>query len=171
MPTNRRDFIRTSAGALAAMAIVPDLALGRSLRLDAMPVGLIGAGRQGRVLMGEIQKIPGATIAAVCDPVESRLAAGLRRAPGAQGFADHRALLERSDIQAVFIATPTHLHRTIAEAALAITHGLGLGKIGSTIHPYPTQAEAIRKVGDQYNRTRLSPLVKKAFGKWLSWTR
>ncbi|MCB9841351.1 MAG: Gfo/Idh/MocA family oxidoreductase [Phycisphaeraceae bacterium] len=119
MPTNRRDFIRTSAGALAAMAIVPDLALGRSLRLDAMPVGLIGAGRQGRVLMGEIQKIPGATIAAVCDPVESRLAAGLRRAPGAQGFADHRALLERDDIQAVFIATPTHLHRAIAEAALA----------------------------------------------------
>lgn len=59
----------------------------------------------------------------------------------------------------------------IAEITLAMTHGLGLKKIGSTIHPYPTQAEAIRKVGDQFNRTRLTPLVKAMFNKWLSWTR
>jgi pyruvate/2-oxoglutarate dehydrogenase complex dihydrolipoamide dehydrogenase (E3) component len=59
----------------------------------------------------------------------------------------------------------------ISEITLAMTHGLGLSKVGSTIHPYPTQAEAIRKLGDQYNRTRLTPLVKAAFRKWLSWTR
>ena len=59
----------------------------------------------------------------------------------------------------------------IGEITLAMTHGLGLKKIASTIHPYPTQAEAIRKVGDQYSRTRLTPLVKKLFHKWLSWTR
>ena len=59
----------------------------------------------------------------------------------------------------------------ISEITLAMTHGLGLAKIGSTIHPYPTQAEAIRKLGDQYNRTRLTPFVKSMFNKWLSWTR
>jgi pyruvate/2-oxoglutarate dehydrogenase complex dihydrolipoamide dehydrogenase (E3) component len=59
----------------------------------------------------------------------------------------------------------------ISEITLAMTHGLGLSKIGSTIHPYPTQAEAIRKLGDQYNRTRLTPLVKSLFHKWLAWTR
>ena len=59
----------------------------------------------------------------------------------------------------------------ISEFTLAITNGLGLGKIGSTIHPYPTQAEAIRKLGDQYNRTRLTPFVKSLFEKWLAWTR
>lgn len=59
----------------------------------------------------------------------------------------------------------------IGEITLAMTHGLGLKKIGSTIHPYPTQGEAIRKVGDLYNRTRLTPFVKKAFNKWLAWTR
>ena len=42
----------------------------------------------------------------------------------------------------------------IGEISLAMTHGIGLKKIASAIHPYPTQAEAIRKVGDQYNRTR-----------------
>ena len=59
----------------------------------------------------------------------------------------------------------------ISEITLAMTHGLGLSKVGSTIHPYPTQAEAIRKLGDQYNRTRLKPLIKSLFTKWLAWTR
>jgi hypothetical protein len=39
------------------------------------------------------------------------------------------------------------------------------------IHPYPTIAESIRKCGDSYNRTRLTPAVKKIFERWLSWTR
>ena len=59
----------------------------------------------------------------------------------------------------------------ISEITLAMTHGLGLKKIGSTIHPYPTQGEAIRKLGDQFNRTRLTPFVKSLFKKWLEWTR
>jgi len=58
----------------------------------------------------------------------------------------------------------------ISEITLAMTHGLGLGKIGNTIHPYPTQAEAIRRLGDQYSRTRLTPFVKSLFHKWLAWT-
>lgn len=64
-----------------------------------------------------------------------------------------------------------HAGDLIAEVTLAMTHKLGLKKVSNTIHPYPTQAEAIRKVGDQFNRTRLTPLVKSLFGKWLAWTR
>ncbi|TWU22672.1 mercuric reductase [Bythopirellula polymerisocia] len=64
-----------------------------------------------------------------------------------------------------------HAGELISEITLAITAGVGLKKIGSTIHPYPTQAEAIRKLGDQYNKTRLTPLVKKLMEKWLTWTR
>ena len=59
----------------------------------------------------------------------------------------------------------------IGEITLAMKNGLGLKEIGSTIHPYPTQAEAIRKLGDQYNRTRLTPLVAKTLNAWLRWTR
>ena len=59
----------------------------------------------------------------------------------------------------------------ISEITLAMTHGLGLSKIGRTIYPYPTQAEAIRRLGDQYSRTRLTPFVKSMFKKWLAWTR
>lgn len=64
-----------------------------------------------------------------------------------------------------------HAGDLISEITLAMTHGLGLKKLGSTIHPYPTQAEAIRKLGDQFNRTRLTPFVKTLFRKWLAWTR
>ena len=65
----------------------------------------------------------------------------------------------------------SHAGDLISEITLAMTHGLGLKKIGSTIHPYPTHAEAIRKLGDQFNRTRLTPGIKKLFQKWLAWTR
>jgi pyruvate/2-oxoglutarate dehydrogenase complex dihydrolipoamide dehydrogenase (E3) component len=59
----------------------------------------------------------------------------------------------------------------IGELTLAMKNGIGLKAIGATIHPYPTQAEAIRKLGDMYGRTRLTPFVKSVFNKWLSWTR
>jgi pyruvate/2-oxoglutarate dehydrogenase complex dihydrolipoamide dehydrogenase (E3) component len=59
----------------------------------------------------------------------------------------------------------------IGTLSLAMTRRIGLGAIASTIQPYPTQGEAIRKVGDQYNRTKLTPTVKRLFGSWLAWTR
>jgi pyruvate/2-oxoglutarate dehydrogenase complex dihydrolipoamide dehydrogenase (E3) component len=64
-----------------------------------------------------------------------------------------------------------HAGDLIGELTLAMTAGIGLGKIASVIHPYPTQAEAIRQLGDAYNRTRLTPFVKKLFRLYLDWTR
>jgi pyruvate/2-oxoglutarate dehydrogenase complex dihydrolipoamide dehydrogenase (E3) component len=64
-----------------------------------------------------------------------------------------------------------HAGDMISEITLAMVHNIGLGKIASVIHPYPTQAEAIRKAADAYNRTRLTPFVKKLFTNWLAWTR
>jgi pyruvate/2-oxoglutarate dehydrogenase complex dihydrolipoamide dehydrogenase (E3) component len=64
-----------------------------------------------------------------------------------------------------------HAGDMISELTLAMVGRLGLGTIANTIHPYPTQAEAIKKLGDAYNRTRLTPTVKLLFDKWLSWSR
>jgi pyruvate/2-oxoglutarate dehydrogenase complex dihydrolipoamide dehydrogenase (E3) component len=64
-----------------------------------------------------------------------------------------------------------HAGEMLPELTLAMVHGIGLGKIARTIHSYPTQAEAIRKLGDAYSRTRLTPFVKGLFGKWLAWNR
>jgi hypothetical protein len=49
--------------------------------------------------------------------------------------------------------------------------GVGLGTIAGTIHPYPTQAEAIKKLGDAYNRTRLTPGRKSLLKRYFSWIR
>lgn len=64
-----------------------------------------------------------------------------------------------------------HAGEMISEFSLAITAGLGLSAIGRTIHPYPTQAEALKKLADAYNRTRLTPFIKRALSAWLSWRR
>ena len=61
-----------------------------------------------------------------------------------------------------------HAGEMISEISLAMVGGLGLGTIANVIHPYPTQAEAIKQVADQYNRTRLTPFVKSILRFWLS---
>lgn len=65
----------------------------------------------------------------------------------------------------------SHAGEMINEFSLAMTAGLGLSAIGKTIHPYPTQAEGIRNLADSYNRTRLTPTVKRVLSAWLRWQR
>ena len=64
-----------------------------------------------------------------------------------------------------------HAGDLISEISVAMAGNVGLRRLASVIHPYPTQADAIRKLGDAYNRTRLTPFVKKLFERWLKWTR
>jgi pyruvate/2-oxoglutarate dehydrogenase complex dihydrolipoamide dehydrogenase (E3) component len=59
----------------------------------------------------------------------------------------------------------------ISEITLAMTHRLGLRHIAGTIHPYPTQAEVIRQLGDAYNRTRLTAFARSLFSRWMAWRR
>ena len=65
----------------------------------------------------------------------------------------------------------SHAGDMINEVSLAMTAGLGLSAIGKTIHPYPTQGEVVRKLADAYNRTRLTPTVKRILSAWLRWQR
>ena len=60
-----------------------------------------------------------------------------------------------------------HAGDMINEITLAMTNGLGMSAIAKTIHPYPTTAEAIKRTGDAYNRTRLTPFVANLMEKWL----
>ena len=59
-----------------------------------------------------------------------------------------------------------HAGDMLGELCLAITHKIGLGKIASVIHPYPTQGEVIKKAADAWRRTKLTPGVKKFFERW-----
>ncbi len=48
----------------------------------------------------------------------------------------------------------------ISEVTVALSNKIGLGRIATCIHPYPTQAEAIRQCGDMFNKTKLTPTTK-----------
>ncbi|HSR16030.1 MAG TPA: hypothetical protein VLL51_09770, partial [Gemmatimonadales bacterium] len=66
--SDRRTFLLHAAGTVAGVSLLPEALSARPLRLEApMRVGLIGAGRQGRAIIAELQKIPDVTIPAVCD--------------------------------------------------------------------------------------------------------
>jgi pyruvate/2-oxoglutarate dehydrogenase complex dihydrolipoamide dehydrogenase (E3) component len=60
-----------------------------------------------------------------------------------------------------------HAGDMISEISVAMAGGVGLGRLASVIHPYPTLAEAIRQCGDAYNRTRLTPRAKWFLGTLL----
>lgn len=64
-----------------------------------------------------------------------------------------------------------HAGEMLGELTLAIVAKQSVGVLSSTIHSYPTQAEVLRKIGDAYMRTKLTPTVKKVFNKWLEWRR
>ncbi len=150
---NRREFLQQSAGMFAAIAIAPGQDILEVLRLEKpFRVGIVGAGRQGRAILGELQKIENLQIAAICDVVESRLSSGLRRAQGSQGFASHAEMLDKvKDLDAVIVATPTHLHRDIAVDSLeAGKHVYCEAPLASTIEDCQAIARAARSAGTKF---------------------
>lgn len=54
----------------------------------------------------------------------------------------------------------------LQELVLAAKHGIGLGDISGTIHPYPTLAQSVQRVSDLQQRSRLTKRVARTF-RWL----
>jgi pyruvate/2-oxoglutarate dehydrogenase complex dihydrolipoamide dehydrogenase (E3) component len=77
---------------------------------------------------------------------------------------------EKGRLRGCTIVAP-HAGEMIGEAAYAITHGGTLAALSSTIHPYPTQAEALRKAGDLYRRASLTPRARRWLERYFAWTR
>jgi len=65
----------------------------------------------------------------------------------------------------------SHAGEMLSEITLAMLKGIGLGSLTEVIHPYPTQAEAIKAVAGLYTRTRLTPLLKRLFDRWMAISR
>ncbi|MBD2461860.1 mercuric reductase [Oscillatoria sp. FACHB-1407] len=53
-----------------------------------------------------------------------------------------------------------HAGEMISEVTLAIATKQGLNALSGVIHPYPTQAEGIKKAADAYRRTLLTPRTR-----------
>jgi pyruvate/2-oxoglutarate dehydrogenase complex dihydrolipoamide dehydrogenase (E3) component len=59
----------------------------------------------------------------------------------------------------------------ISSISLAMTQKIGLGKIANTIHPYPTQAEVVKKTANAWRKTTLTEGKKQFLKKLFTWTR
>jgi pyruvate/2-oxoglutarate dehydrogenase complex dihydrolipoamide dehydrogenase (E3) component len=77
---------------------------------------------------------------------------------------------EKGRLRGCTIVAP-HAGEMIGEVAYAMTHGGTLAALSSTIHPYPTRAEALRKAGDTYRRESLTPRVRRWLERYFAWTR
>lgn len=107
---SRRNFIKNSALALGAFAIVPRHVLGGKGFLtpsDTLTKGIIGVGGMGRGHFG----YEGTKLLAVCDVDKNHLKQAIDLSGGqARGYSDFRELLAQPDIDIVHIATPPHWH-------------------------------------------------------------
>src|SRR5258708_18420817 len=75
-------------------------------------IAVLGAGRIGRIHAGNVAASPNAKLVVVADPVESA-AKSLASRLGCEASTDAAGVLERNDIDAGVIGTPTDTHITI----------------------------------------------------------
>jgi predicted dehydrogenase len=124
---NRRDFLRGVTLTSLGMAVAAEEILISEASAQDAPAGapvtcaVIGLGPRGREILASLAKVPGAPVAAICDTYTSP--AYIKRSTDIVASAavqtDYRKVLESKDIQAVFVATPSHLHKQIVLDALA----------------------------------------------------
>jgi len=58
----------------------------------------------------------------------------------------------------------------IGSLCIAMRNDLGLSAIGKAVFPYPTRSEYLRRLADNYNRTRLTPMAKRIMQIWFNRT-
>ncbi len=111
---------------------------------------LVGFGQRGRELAATLARLPEANLMAVCDNYDVMLRRSQRDVPQASTHTDYREVLGNPDVQAVFIATPTHLHHTIALDALAAGKNVYCeAPMASTIEDAKAMAQAAREASNQ----------------------
>jgi predicted dehydrogenase len=138
---DRRKFIKNSSLA-ALMAVMGGTELrAQETPKSAAPVdsgltkippsppvrfGIIGLGEWGREILKQLALVSNpsvtgidAPVTAICDTYEPSMRRGGNEAPKAEKFVDYQKLLASPDVDAVVVATPTHLHKQIVLDALA----------------------------------------------------
>src|SRR5215204_4625821 len=115
-----------------------------------VPTAMIGTGNRGSFVLKGILEQPNAQVAALCDLKPDRLdsAASSAARDKPATYADWRRIIDRKDIDAVFVATPPHLHSEMAVAALQA------GKHVYCEKPIGITAEQVRNVVNAARNSR-----------------
>jgi len=86
--------------------------------LEKLNVGIVGAAGRGASLCGAFEDHPRTRIHAVCDIRPDALAEAAQRLGASEAYTDYYEMLERSDLDAIVIGTPMHVHAMQSVAAL-----------------------------------------------------
>jgi len=154
MPTNpisRRTFIQSTLSTAAALSAAGP-ALGSLGANDRIRVGVIGTGGRGNSHINSMSQQKNVELVAICDVDEAQLDRASKTAgkfdSKPQRFKDFRQVIERKDIDAVFIATCCHWHAIPAIAAMKAGKDVYIEKpSGHTIHEGRVIAETAKKTG------------------------
>ncbi|MCP4640261.1 MAG: Gfo/Idh/MocA family oxidoreductase [bacterium] len=145
---SRRSFLGASA-AVAAPMILPSGVLaahGRPGANDRIVTGHIGVGGMGRHHLGRMRE----HIGAICDVDKNHLAnaVDMVKLNNVPTFTDYRRVLERKDIDAVFIAAPDHWHGVMMVQACEAGKDVYCEKPASTtIEEGQAMIQAARRYG------------------------
>ena len=120
----RRDFIKTSAQAAAAVALAPAFAARAHASVlganDSIGVGIIGIGIRGEILLRGTKTVPNTRIVEVADAYDTHFERARELVgPDLRTGRDYKKLLDNKDVQAVIIAVPDHWHKQMALDAMA----------------------------------------------------
>ncbi len=116
----RRDFVKT-AGAVTAVAATIGAPAIRTVKAANDPVqfGMIGTGSRGNYLLKHLKKIGAGQCVALCDIQDDKLKTALTTIGGnPKVYKDYHELLDRKDIEAVFVVTPLFRHFPVTRDAL-----------------------------------------------------
>jgi predicted dehydrogenase len=78
--------------------------------------GVIGTGMMGHEHVRNLALVPGARVVAYSDPSSEQRWWTQQLVPDAEGFADHRDLLRKAELDAVVVASPNHTHADVLDA-------------------------------------------------------
>ena len=138
-----RAILQSAATAIAAPAFLSAQGMNNEIR-----VGIIGVGGRGSILLSRIVQVPHVRVVAVCDidPEAQEQASQIAERDKPDVIVEYRKLLDRGDIDAVFVATPVDLHKEMAMAALEVHKHLYLEKpMGNTPEDVKSVFEATTK--------------------------
>jgi predicted dehydrogenase len=118
---NRRRFLQGTVGLAAGLAgIRYNSAWANAYRAnDKIRVGIVGLNGMGNTHIGAAKAAPDVDIVALCDVDPDILANRVNQVgSGVTGYLDFREMIDRSDIDAIIIASPTHWHALMATWAM-----------------------------------------------------
>jgi len=147
----RRKFIGTGTAIGVASAVGLTAAQARQVAgaNDRVRLGIIGTGNRGTQVASAFQQHPDLEIVALCDVFEDHLkraASGF--GSGCDQYQDFRKLLDRSDIDAVLIATPDHWHALQTVMACRSGKDVYVEKpLSVTIHEGRRMVDVARETG------------------------